>query len=584
MVMHTHLKELLEPDNQASRQRFKHLLRSSTAFKPQRNTTLDQQRELALLRLRLIAENRLISVKDFVENPLNIFAVHEIAGMIDGSMATKMTVQFNLFGGTVLRLGTEEKHHKLLPLIDSLSVIGCFALTELGYGNNAVEMETTATYQPSTKRFIINSPSALSQKFWITNGGVHANYALVFAQTLVNGRNEGIHAFLTPIRDRAGKVLQGVNIRDMGWKLECNGVDNAALAFENISVPTDSLLDRYSQINPATGEFRSSIEKKRDRFLKVADQLLSGRLCISAMSLGGTKAVIAITHAYTRNRLSVGATGASDTPIGEFQLVRNSLITCTCRTLLLSVAFRCIKERYAASQGADPELIRLCCVIKPLVTWNFERTASICRERCGGQGYLSCNAIASAIGFSHAGITAEGDNAVLMQKVSKDLVLAWQQKAFTLEESSTGDIEGIFRNHLIFQLNALGEKSKSSGSNAASLYDLWMRRESLLIQSVAQSFGEWFLIKSALGFCRGPCKSILLRSIKVFGWDCICKNSSLSQFVTGDPLDRLSSAIYCMENDFPTIIQAFDVPLDVLDAPITGDWKAYFNISQKASL
>lgn len=24
--------------------------------------------------------------------------------------------------------------------------IGCFALTELGYGNNAVEMETTATY------------------------------------------------------------------------------------------------------------------------------------------------------------------------------------------------------------------------------------------------------------------------------------------------------------------------------------------------------------------------------------------------------------------------------------------------------
>lgn len=33
-------------------------------------------------------------------NPLNIFAAHEIAGFCDPSMATKMTVQFNLFGGT----------------------------------------------------------------------------------------------------------------------------------------------------------------------------------------------------------------------------------------------------------------------------------------------------------------------------------------------------------------------------------------------------------------------------------------------------------------------------------------------------
>ena len=32
-------------------------------------------------------------------NPLNIFAAHEIAGFCDPSMATKMTVQFNLFGG-----------------------------------------------------------------------------------------------------------------------------------------------------------------------------------------------------------------------------------------------------------------------------------------------------------------------------------------------------------------------------------------------------------------------------------------------------------------------------------------------------
>lgn len=61
-------------------------------------------------------------------------------------MATKMTVQFNLFGGTVLKLGTD-RHHKngFLDSIDDLANIGCFGLTELGYGNNAVEMVSDPT-------------------------------------------------------------------------------------------------------------------------------------------------------------------------------------------------------------------------------------------------------------------------------------------------------------------------------------------------------------------------------------------------------------------------------------------------------
>ena len=68
---------------------------------------------------------------DFKNNPLKIFAAHELASIIDPAMATKMTVQFNLFGGTVLKLGTE-RHHHLLAGIDSLNDVGCFGLTELG--------------------------------------------------------------------------------------------------------------------------------------------------------------------------------------------------------------------------------------------------------------------------------------------------------------------------------------------------------------------------------------------------------------------------------------------------------------------
>jgi alkylation response protein AidB-like acyl-CoA dehydrogenase len=34
--------------------------------------------------------------------------------------------------------------------------------------------------------------------------------ALVFAQTIVKGKNEGINAFLVPIRDKNLKQLEGV--------------------------------------------------------------------------------------------------------------------------------------------------------------------------------------------------------------------------------------------------------------------------------------------------------------------------------------------------------------------------------------
>ena len=56
------------------------------------------------------------------------------------------------------------------------------------YGNNAVEMETTAVYDKATSEFIINTPTPLAQKYWITNGAIHAKHCVVFAQLDVEGK------------------------------------------------------------------------------------------------------------------------------------------------------------------------------------------------------------------------------------------------------------------------------------------------------------------------------------------------------------------------------------------------------------
>ena len=69
----------------------------------------------------------MISVQDFKTNPHWIFAAHELAAIVDPDMATKMTVQFNLFGGTVLKLGTEvQKMFQILEKKNSKKLILIF--------------------------------------------------------------------------------------------------------------------------------------------------------------------------------------------------------------------------------------------------------------------------------------------------------------------------------------------------------------------------------------------------------------------------------------------------------------------------
>ena len=83
------------------------------------------------------------------------------------ALLTLIGAQYVLFAQAIEKLGTEYHHEKYLLGAQSARIPGCFALTELGHGSNARGIETTATYVPETKEFIINTPSDLAQKYWI---------------------------------------------------------------------------------------------------------------------------------------------------------------------------------------------------------------------------------------------------------------------------------------------------------------------------------------------------------------------------------------------------------------------------------
>ncbi len=350
-------------------------------------------------------------------------AAFETLGFHDISLVIKFGVQFGLWGGSVLRLGTDYHHRKYLPATATVELAGCFAMTEIGHGSNVRDLETTATYDPATGEFDLHSPTFTSGKNYIGNAGVHGRIASVFAQLATNGERHGVHAFVVPIRDDQGQPLPGVRLEDNGEKLGLNGVDNGRIWFDHVRVPRTELLNRFAQVE-ADGSYTSTIKNPAARFFTTLGTLVGGRISVGHSALSIAKSGISITLRYASRRRQFGAAeGQPETILLDYPAHQRRLLPLLANAYALDFTF---KHLTRLALTTSPEEFRrvetLAAALKAFSTWNTTHTLQTGREACGGEGYLAINRFAALKADSDIFTTFEGDNTVLMQLVAKNLL------------------------------------------------------------------------------------------------------------------------------------------------------------------
>ncbi|KQY51603.1 MULTISPECIES: acyl-CoA dehydrogenase family protein [unclassified Nocardioides] len=208
----------------------------------------------------------------------------------DSGLRSLVSVQGSLAMFAIWKHGSEAQKQEWLPRMAAGEAIGCFGLTEPGFGSNPAGMVTRAK-QDGTD-WILNG-----NKMWITNGSV-ADVAVVWAQT-----DEGVRGFVVPTD------TPGFSAPEIKKKMSLRASVTSELVLDNVRLPADAVLPevvglkgplsclneaRYGIVFGALGAARDCLEtaiaysQERDIFDKplAAYQLTQAKLADMSLELG----------------------------------------------------------------------------------------------------------------------------------------------------------------------------------------------------------------------------------------------------------------------------------------------------------
>ncbi|GJJ78231.1 acyl-CoA oxidase [Entomortierella parvispora] len=328
----------------------------------------------------------------------------------------------------VLRAQASEEQLKVWgPLAENYHYIGCYAQTELGHGSALGRLETTATFDVERDQWIINSPTQSSAKFWIGTLGKIANHAIVQAKLIINNKDYGAHPFLVPLRSLKDHTpLPGVVIKDQGPKQGAVSMDNGYARFNNVRIPRENMLMRFSQVS-REGVYSKPIHPK----LAYGGMTAVRTTLINHSALSMARAVtIATRYCAVRRQGTVDIKTDLETQVLDYPSVQSRilpLLSHSFATIFSGIWMTDMYAQYNAdiSKGDTSLLKDVHVYSSGLKSYCTKLGADGIEEarRClGGHGFSLFSGMIDFHRQFLATVTYEGENALLTQQVSRYLL------------------------------------------------------------------------------------------------------------------------------------------------------------------
>ncbi|XP_050775276.1 peroxisomal acyl-coenzyme A oxidase 1 isoform X1 [Gopherus flavomarginatus] len=348
-----------------------------------------------------------------------------------GSFVEPLGLHFSMFTNTLQNQCTVDQQDKWLPLTYGLQIIGTYAQTEMGHGTHLRGLETTATYDPTTQEFILNSPTVTSIKWWPGGLGKTSNHAIVLAQLYTQGQCKGLHAFIVPIRQLGThEPLPGITVGDIGPKFGYDEMDNGYLKMDNFRIPRENMLMKYAKIEP-DGTYVKP----------VSDKLTYGTMVFIRSFIVGDSArslskacTIAIRYSSVRHQSELKP-GDPEPQILDYQTQQYKLFPLLATAYAFHFVGAYMKMTYHRITGdineGDlselPELHALSAGLKAFTSWTANAGIEECRMACGGHGYSRCSGLPDIYVTFTPSCTYEGENTVMMLQTARFLIKSYTQ-------------------------------------------------------------------------------------------------------------------------------------------------------------
>ncbi|MGW3197128.1 acyl-CoA dehydrogenase family protein [Streptomyces sp. NPDC001118] len=364
------------------------------------------------------------SPETLAQDPSLLTALHEWVGPVDPGLGTILTIHYNLVLGSLTNF-QDANGYDLSPFV-AMDRTGVFLCTEIDYGNNASQMKTTCSWDGASREFVLHTPLRGASKFMpntSSTGGPKT--ALVAARLIVDDQDEGIHLFLVPLHhETTGEPLPGISIERLPQTASAP-VDHCVTTFTHVRLPYEGMVQSdHGRLTPE-GIYTSTVGGALKRFLNSVGRVTDGKLCMQASVLGTTRHALTVAVRYAHTRQTSSGTRGGSVPLWQHRShhapLLEALATAYAATFLHRSAVRTWEQATTAVERADAE--RLAAITKSWITWRGREVMLECRERCGAQGLFLANGISAQLQAGEGAITAEGDNAVILNKAGMELVM-----------------------------------------------------------------------------------------------------------------------------------------------------------------